>query len=120
MKKLITVFFVLFFIAFSCREQELRPYSAEQDVNVVTRSQETVYTPDIKSVALTENDKAILDKHLSKYTAFTLDLKELAGYFKGGAGSFRLQIDENFDFTIDLELNDLRAPDYKAIRYRRR
>ncbi|MDR2910517.1 MAG: zinc-dependent metalloprotease [Bacteroidales bacterium] len=114
MKKLITVFFVLFFIAFSCREQELKPYSTEQDVNAVTRSQEAVYTPDIKSASLTENDKAILDKHLSKYAAFTLDLKELAGYFKGGAGSLRLQIDEELDWIIDLELNDLRAPDFKA------
>ncbi|MDR2911200.1 MAG: zinc-dependent metalloprotease [Bacteroidales bacterium] len=114
MKKLITVFFVLFFIAFSCREQELRPYSTEQDVNAVTRSQETVYTPSIESVSLTESDKAILDKHLSKYTAFTLDLHELAGHFKSGTGSLRLQIDEELDWIIDLELNDLRAPDFKA------
>jgi len=39
----------------------------------------------------------------------------LAGFFRGGSGSVRLQIDEELDWTIRLELNDLRAPDYKAI-----
>ena len=75
---------------------------------------ETAKTPNIKSAALTANDKSILDRHLSKYTAFTVDEKEIAGFFNGGYGSFRLQIDEELDWTISLELNDLRDPDYKA------
>ena len=76
--------------------------------------EETANTPRIENATLTANDKAILDQHLSKYAAFTIDGKEMAGYFSGGSGCIRLQIDEDFNWTIRLELNDLRAPDYKA------
>ncbi|MDR2911313.1 MAG: hypothetical protein LBV47_08135 [Bacteroidales bacterium] len=82
MKKIINIVLGLFLILYSCKEQELKPYSAEQDVSAVTRSQEAVYAPSIKSASLTETDKAILDKHLSKYTAFNINLKELTEYLK--------------------------------------
>ena len=73
-------------------------------------------TPATQKVSLSGNDKAILDQHISKHTAFMIDEKELTNYLhsKGGIGQFRLQIDENLDWTIDLELNDLRAPGYRA------
>jgi len=71
--------------------------------------------PSVKGALLSESDKAILDKHISKYTAFTMDLKELAGYIHGNqGGQFRLSVDENFDWTLDIVLNDMRASDYKA------
>ena len=64
---------------------------------------------------MSDNDKAILDKRVSKHTAFTIDTKELSDYLKksGGAGQFRLRIDRDMDWTIDLELNDLRTPDFR-------
>ena len=73
-------------------------------------------TPSTQRASLTVNDRAILDKRISKYTAFTIDQRELTNYLygNGGAGQFRLQVDENLDWTIDLELNDMRAPDYRA------
>ena len=83
----------------------------EQNINILMQ---TAKTPRIQSVSLTENDRVILDQHLSKYTAFTMDKKELASYFQGGTGSVRLQIDKNLDWTIYLELNDMRTFDYKA------
>ena len=69
----------------------------------------------IQKTSLTGSDKAILDQRISKYTAFTMDNKKLAdNIYGGGGGQFRLRIDEEMDWLIDLELNDLRAPDYKA------
>ena len=74
------------------------------------------FTPATQRTSLTVSDKAILDLRISKYTAFTIDNKELADRLSGngGAGQFRLHIDENLDWTINLELNDLRAPNYLA------
>ena len=56
-------------------------------------------TPLTQRTSLTGNDKVILDQRISKYTAFTIDKKELADYFYGneGAGQFRLRVDENMD-----------------------
>ena len=61
-------------------------------------------------------DKAIVDEHLLSYTAFSIDTKELSGYLyeNEGSGQFRLHVDENLDWTIDIELNDLKSADYKA------
>ncbi len=74
------------------------------------------FTPSTKRTLLTGNERAILDKRISKYTAFTINKKELADkiYGSGGAGQFRLRVDENLDWTIDLELNDMRTSDYRA------
>lgn len=73
-------------------------------------------TPSTQRASLSENDRAILNHHLSNYTAFTIDLQELVNYLygNGGIGQFRLRIDEDLDWTIDLELNDMRAFDYRA------
>jgi hypothetical protein len=72
--------------------------------------EESDYTPNIEIVSLTENDKAILDEYLSKYTVFTMDLKELTEYFNsnGGKGRVRLQINEDLDWLIELESDDPR------------
>ena len=66
--------------------------------------------------SLTGSETEILDKRISNYTAFTMDIKEITNYLysNGGSGQFQLLIDERWDWTIDLELNDLRAPEYKA------
>ena len=66
-------------------------------------------------VSLAENDRTILEQQVSRYTAFTVDTRELTNYLnsRGGAGQFRLHIDRNLDWTIDLELNDLRTPDFR-------
>jgi hypothetical protein len=66
--------------------------------------------------SLTDTDRAILDQRVSKYTSFTIDTRELTDSLnsRGGAGQFRLRIDQNLDWTIDLELNDLRTPDFRG------
>jgi len=75
----------------------------------------TQITPSIQKISLTGSDKTILDQRISKYSAFTIDNKELVNNLNSnGGGQFRLRIDENLDWTIELELNDLRADDYKA------
>ena len=74
------------------------------------------FIPSTQRVSLTGNDRAIVEQRVSKHTAFTIDSKQLTNYLngRGGAGQFRLAVDENLDWTIDLELNDLRTPDYRA------
>ena len=71
--------------------------------------------PSIRKASLTENDQTILDQHISKYATFTIDKKDLIDnlYGNGGTGQFRLRIDEQLDWTIDLEFNDMRAPDFR-------
>ena len=73
-------------------------------------------TPYIEKVSITGIDKTILDQHISKYTAFIIDKQELTEniHANGGVSKVRLRIDENLDWTIDFELNDMRAPDYRA------
>ena len=106
---------IMFFVAFGCVKQDLNNYDNEKGLNANTRAWvESANTPNLKRASLAANDKVILDRHLSKYTAFTIDERELAGFFRGGSGSIRLQIDEELDWTIRLELHDLRDPDYRA------
>jgi len=74
------------------------------------------FTPSTQRVSFTGKDKTILDQHLGKYTAFSIDKRELTDslYGNGGSGSFRLRVDDKLDWTIDLELNDLRTSIYRA------
>ena len=59
-------------------------------------------------------DKAIIDQHLNKYNVFTIDKKELVSRLNNrDSGQFQLRINERLDWTIDLVINDLRAPDYR-------
>jgi hypothetical protein len=70
--------------------------------------------PPIKKVTLQEKDKTILNQHLSKYTVFTLDKKVLVdSLYKNGACKFQISIDEELDWTLDLQFNDMRSMDYK-------
>ena len=68
----------------------------------------------IQKTTLTTKDNAVLEQHLSEFTAFTMDKREIANTLRiNGAGQFRLRIDEQMDWTIDLQLNDMRAPDFR-------
>ena len=106
---------IIFFLVFGCVKQNIDSYSDEEALNAETRAWvQTADTPSIRSVSLTKSDEAIIDQKLSKYTAFTMDEREIAVFFSEGSGSVRLQINEELDWTIRLELNDLRDPDYRA------
>ena len=66
-----------------------------------------------KAVLITK-DKVILEQHLKEYATFTIDKREIINTLRtNGTGQFRLHIDEQQDWTLDLQLNDMRAPDYK-------
>jgi hypothetical protein len=72
--------------------------------------------PIIQKTTLSNNDKAIIDQRLTEYTSFTMDKGELINTLhREKAGQFKLLIDENLKWTISLELNDMRAPDYRQI-----
>ncbi|MDR2914418.1 MAG: zinc-dependent metalloprotease [Tannerella sp.] len=65
-------------------------------------------------VAFSGNDKAVLDQRLSNYTVFTIDKREIISkLYNEGKGQFRICIDKQLDWTIELEFNDMRMPDYK-------
>ena len=72
---------------------------------IITRTQK---------MSLAKNDKKILDQNISKYTAFTIDKQELASSI-GARGQIKLRIDEELDWTLNLELNDMRASNYKQV-----
>lgn len=80
---------------------------------------ESVYSqiiPAIQRVSLSENDKTVIDQYISEYATFTLDKEELiTNLYSSGEIQFRLIIDEELDWIINLELNDMRAPGYKQI-----
>jgi len=58
-------------------------------------------TTSVQRASLTDRDRAIVDQRVSRYTAFTMDKRELTDYFRsrGGEGQFRLRIDETLDWT---------------------
>ena len=70
--------------------------------------------PAIRTVTLMEQDKAALNQYLNEYTAFTIDKRALIdSLYKNGRCQFQIRIDEQRDWTIDLQFNEMRAPDYK-------
>ncbi len=70
--------------------------------------------PAIKKTALLEQEKAILNQHINEYTTFTIDKKTLLdSLYKNGNCQFQMYIDEKLNWTLDLQINDMRAPDYK-------
>ena len=73
-------------------------------------------TPSIQRVRMAENEKAVLDQYIRKYTAFTIDKRELTNHLdaNGGTGKFQLRIDDELDWVINVELNDMRYFDYKS------
>ena len=70
--------------------------------------------PAIKKVTLLEQDKAALNQHLNEYAAFTIDKGALIdSLYKNGSCRFQIRIDEQRNWTLDLQFNEMRAPDYK-------
>ena len=70
--------------------------------------------PTITKVALLEQDKATINQRLSEYTTFTMDRRALMDSLnKYGKYQFQIRVDERQDWTLDLQFNDMRAPDYK-------
>jgi len=68
-----------------------------------------------EAASLSNPDRALIEQRVSRHSAFTVDKKEIAARLNdnGGFGQIRLRINENKDWIIDLEVNDLRAPSFK-------
>lgn len=70
--------------------------------------------PTIKKVTLSEQEKVSINQYISEYTTFTMEKKILLdSLFKNGRSRFQLYIDEQRTWTLDLQINDMRAHDYK-------
>ena len=71
-------------------------------------------TPSVTRVSLLEKDRAILDQHISEYAVFKIDKRELIdSLYTKGSCIFRLLIDEKRDWVLEMQFNDMRAPDYR-------
>ncbi len=63
---------------------------------------------------LSDREEITLDKHLSQYTVFSINKKELIdSLYTNGLCQFQININEQFNWTFDLQFNDMRSPDYK-------
>jgi hypothetical protein len=70
--------------------------------------------PTITKVALSEQDDAIINQHISKYTTFTIDKRALIdSLYKNGKCQFQINIDKQQNWILDIQFNDMHAPDYK-------
>ena len=70
--------------------------------------------PAIQKTELLKKDKSALNEHLSEYVTFTMDKRALIdSLHKNGRCQFQIHIDEQRNWTFDLQLNDMRAPDYR-------
>jgi len=70
--------------------------------------------PTITKVALLEHDKVTINQRINEYTTFTMDKRALVDSLqKYGRCQFQFRIDERLDWILDLQFNDMRAPDYK-------
>ena len=70
--------------------------------------------PTITKIALLEQDRATLNQHISEYTTFTIDKRALIdSLYKNGRCQFQIHVDEQRNWTLDLQFNDMRSPDYK-------
>jgi hypothetical protein len=71
--------------------------------------------PPVEKVRLSEHDIAILNGHIKQYVTFYLEKSELVdSLYKIGKTLFRLNIDKERDWTVELQFNDMRSPDYVA------
>jgi len=67
-------------------------------------------TPSTSKAILTESDRTAIEQRVSRHTTFTIDKTELVSQLRhNGNAQLQLQIDENLYWTIDLEVNDMRA-----------
>ena len=70
--------------------------------------------PSIKRASISEKDKAILDEHLSRYEIFTIDKEEIVeNLISNGYCQFQIRINEEMGWSIELEFNDMRAPEFR-------
>jgi len=70
--------------------------------------------PTISRTSLSGRDRVVLDQYISEYEVFTVDKRVLLdSLYTHGRGTFRLNIDTRYDWTITLELNDMRSPNFK-------
>ena len=112
-KVVMTIMCLSVFLVLGCKKQSSN--LNEEEDKCMGASNIQYYSPCIKNVSLTDVDKAILDQKIKKYTAFSLDTKELSDFLhaNGGSGQFRLRINDELDWTIDLEFYDLDAAERK-------
>jgi hypothetical protein len=79
-----------------------------------TESINAQFVVPIQKAELTRNSSSVLNQHLSAYTIFTMEKSELINnLFTDSRAVFQICIDENLDWTFDLQLNDMRSPDFK-------
>ena len=70
----------------------------------------------VKQNKLSKNDIATLNKNFKKYATFILEKENLLdNLYKNGRSSFGLNIDKERDWTVELQFNDMRSPDYVAV-----
>jgi hypothetical protein len=68
----------------------------------------------VTKTTLSEGDMSILSNRMSRYTTFSLDKNVLLEKLRhNGYCAFRLNIDGEHDWIIDITTNDMRASDYK-------
>lgn len=69
----------------------------------------------VKTVQLSEKDNSVLKKHLNRYSTFEIDKKQLLENLSlYGKCHFRLNINSEYKWDIDLQVNNMTTPDYKA------
>ncbi|MDR0733152.1 MAG: M12 family metallo-peptidase [Dysgonamonadaceae bacterium] len=69
----------------------------------------------VTKVKLSDTDRSILSNHMSRYITFSLDKKVLLEKLRhDGYCAFRLNIDGEHDWVVDITTNDMRTSDYKS------
>jgi hypothetical protein len=83
-------------------------------LNIYTLSSQDIVT--VEGVTLSINERTVIDQRISRYSTFSIDKKSLTNTVRRSDSEtkIRLQINETLDWTINLELNDMRAADYKS------
>jgi len=70
--------------------------------------------PAVTRTVLSEQDKSTINQHLNEYITFTIDKKTLVeSLYNNGRVQFQIRIDEKRDWLLDLQPNDMRAPDFR-------
>jgi len=73
-------------------------------------------TPTIQRVETLERGAGVFSQYLNSYVLFTIDKKELITHlYSNRSVQLRLRIDEEKDWLIDLEVNDMRAPNFRQV-----
>jgi len=68
----------------------------------------------IQRTEVAEKNSSALNQQLRAYTVFTMDKRELSNQLHTNRGGlFQIRIDENLDWTLNMEINDMRAPNFR-------